>query len=121
MDEAPRADEAKERDDWFALSPSLAEAIGWVVLRSAMLDDLIREIIDDLVQSDVASRLLSGQSSDWLCQAALRALEDADYYKRTLRRGEPCDVPQAGRCGRPSTREAQRRCPRNLARLGSGR
>lgn len=69
-----------EQDRWFVMSDGLAEAIGWVVVRSAQLDDLLREILDDLIGTHVLLDVLSGATTEWLCNACVKVLNNLDPY-----------------------------------------
>lgn len=76
----------------FVQDERLRAAVGRVAQESALLDEFLRELLDELVgPSDHIWLLFEGQSSEWLIETTLAMLEQVDPYFRkwsaTQRRG----------------------------------
>lgn len=68
----------------FVNDANLSAAIGRVAMQSALLDELLREILAWLYEKDFAVAIfLEGQKTDWLIQYSRAALNHVDHYYRT--------------------------------------
>lgn len=61
---------------------ALAQAVGAVALRSAVLDEDLRGILRDLIWRDEAMLLFEGQSTDWLTWAFTMVVDKINYNNR---------------------------------------
>lgn len=68
--------------DWAAYDERLYGAIGRVAVSSAMLDEVLTELVDELAGTDIMWRITVGQSTDWLIQSLRLLLDETDPYFR---------------------------------------
>lgn len=66
--------------NWAAYDDSLYGAIGRVAVSSAMLDEVLTELVDEFARTDVMWRITVGQSTDWLIQSLRLLLDETDPY-----------------------------------------
>ena len=62
---------------WWAYNDDLYRAIGRVAAASALWDELLTELLDELLGTEDAGRLFVGQPSEWLAQSCRILFDDA--------------------------------------------
>jgi hypothetical protein len=73
---------AKSAHYWWAYGDDLYRAIGRVSAASALYDELLTELLDELLGTEDAGRLFVGQSSDWLAQSCRILFDDSTMWRR---------------------------------------
>jgi hypothetical protein len=67
---------AKSAHYWWAYDDALFRAVGRVAAANALFDELLTELVDELLSTELAGRLFVGQTSDSLSQSARILFED---------------------------------------------